>query len=236
MDDMSWWQELGFLCDLCGYLNKLNVTLQGTSRIVTEMRDVLAFQNKIRLFKAQLFRKFFQSFPTLELFCAEDDPSLNIEKYISYLDILSKEFKEKFSDLDALCDKFSVFVSPFSADPINNEYAAFATELIDLKSNSVLGKEERRLQIAEFWGLVAKTDKFPILCNFVAKLLSMLSTTYECEKSFSLMNLIKSSVRSRLSDSHLSSCLRIMSSQKLSPDISSLIKNKKRCQKSTQAD
>ena len=108
------------------------------------MRDnVLAFQNKMR-FKAQLSRKIFQSFPTLELFCAEDDPSLNLEKYISYLDTQSKEFKEKFSDLDAHCDKVSVFVSPFSADPINNEYAAFATELIDLQSNSVLEKEERR--------------------------------------------------------------------------------------------
>lgn len=47
LDDPSWWQDLGFITDLCQYLNQLNLSLQGRANIVTEMMDnVKAFKKK----------------------------------------------------------------------------------------------------------------------------------------------------------------------------------------------
>jgi len=194
---------------------------------------VTAFQKKFLLFKRQLSGKILDSFPTLKLFCTGTDEyqNLDLNRYISYLDTLLEEFKTRFSDLDSLCEDFSLFVSPYSADPSSSKFSAnLAAELIDLQCNSILEKEEKRVSIADFWAIVAKTKKFPLLCKFVAKILSIFTTTYLCETSFSLMKFIKSRHRCRLSDEHLSCTLRIMASEKLSPNISKIVERKKRCQ------
>jgi len=236
-NDNSWWQKLGFWADLCTHLNKLNVSLQGKVKVVTEMRDnISAFKKKLLLFKMQLSRRVFDSFPSLKLFCSEDEPCSDLSTFVGYLDTLSKEFSRRFMDLDTLCENFDIFTAPYRADPFNLKLGGnLATELIELQSNSTLEKDEKRLHITEFWTKVAQTKQFPELCMFVAKVLSMFTTTYVCETSFSLMKLIKSRFRTRLSDEHLAAALRIMSSQKLKPNLSRLIENRKRFQVSSSA-
>jgi len=49
------------------------------------------------------------------------------------------------------------------------------------------------------------------------------------------MKFVNSRYRCRLSDEHLSSALQIMTSEKLTPNITSIIEKKKRCQVSSQA-
>ncbi|KAG8227259.1 hypothetical protein J437_LFUL003992, partial [Ladona fulva] len=50
--------------------------------------------------------------------------------------------------------------------------------------------------------------RFPLLRSVVYKIKSCFGSTYLCESLFSTMNIIKSKNRSRLTDSHLDSCLR----------------------------
>jgi len=91
----------------------------------------------------QLSSKVLQSFSNLKLFCDEEQPSFDLKRFIDYLDTLLENFKVRFSDLNTLCDEFSLFVSPFSTDPFNAKPCEnLAIELIDLQSNSILKKEE----------------------------------------------------------------------------------------------
>uniref|UniRef100_A0A8D0KLQ8 HAT C-terminal dimerisation domain-containing protein n=1 Tax=Salvator merianae TaxID=96440 RepID=A0A8D0KLQ8_SALMN len=72
-------------------------------------------------------------------------------------------------------------------------------------------------------------DTTPQLCTQAAPMLSMFSSTYLCEQLFSSMKMNKTSHRSRLSDEHLHSILRISSAQSLTPN-SDEPASRKRCQ------
>ncbi|KAG7516011.1 general transcription factor II-I repeat domain-containing protein 2-like [Solea senegalensis] len=66
-------------------------------------------------------------------------------------------------------------------------------------------------------------DTMPELRTQVARNLSMFGSTYLCEQLFSLMKLNKTSHRSRLTDEHVNSILRISSAQSLTPNINELV-------------
>ena len=66
-------------------------------------------------------------------------------------------------------------------------------------------------------------DTMPQLRIQAAQTLSMFGSTYLCEQLFSLMNLNKTSHRSRLTAEHLHSILRISSAQSLTPNIDELV-------------
>ncbi|CAI6350830.1 unnamed protein product [Macrosiphum euphorbiae] len=65
--------------------------------------------------------------------------------------------------------------------------------------------------------------------RFASKIISMFSSTYQCEQLFPLMNSNKSPVRSRLTDTHLNAVLKVASSNNMSPEIEKLV-GEKRCQ------
>ncbi len=50
----------------------------------------------------------------------------------------------------------------------------------------------------------------------------MFGTTYVCEQFFSMMTINKTKLRSRLTDNHLNSTLRIATAQSFSPEIDEL--------------
>jgi len=57
----------------------------------------------------------------------------------------------------------------------------------------------------------------------------MFSSTYKCEQLFSIMNSKESPVRSRLTDTHLNTVLKVASSNNISLKIEKLVGEKK-CQ------
>jgi 17beta-estradiol 17-dehydrogenase/3beta-hydroxysteroid 3-dehydrogenase/mitotic-spindle organizing protein 1 len=63
--------------------------------------------------------------------------------------------------------------------------------------------------------------------RFACKIKSMFSSTYLCEQQFSLMNSNKSSIRSRLTNIHLNSVLKVASFNNISPEIEKLVKEKR---------
>ncbi|XP_045462479.1 general transcription factor II-I repeat domain-containing protein 2A-like [Harmonia axyridis] len=52
-------------------------------------------------------------------------------------------------------------------------------------------------------------DKYPNLRQIALQLTTMFGSTYLCESAFSEMKIIKSKYRNRLTDEHMSSCLRL---------------------------
>jgi len=62
-----------------------------------------------------------------------------------------------------------------------------------------------------------------------AEVLCMFGTTYLCEQVFSMVNINKTKLRSRLTHAHLNDILKVAAAQDLTPDIHTLAKAK-RCQ------
>ncbi|XP_060758524.1 general transcription factor II-I repeat domain-containing protein 2B-like [Neoarius graeffei] len=68
--------------------------------------------------------------------------------------------------------------------------------------------------------------EYPIIMAFASKILCMFGTTYLCEQAFSVMNINKSKLRSRLTHGHLNDIMKIATAQSLSPNVDKLVKSK----------
>lgn len=69
--------------------------------------------------------------------------------------------------------------------------------------------------------------EYPIITAFAGKILCMFGTTYLCEQAFSVMNINKSKLRSRLTHGHLNDVMKIATAQSLSPNVDKLVKSKR---------
>jgi hypothetical protein len=78
-------------------------------------------------------------------------------------------------------------------------------EMVDLQNVKVL---KNRSRDRHFWGLVSK-EKYPLLTACALIVSAYFGSTYLCEMAFSQMKIIKSKYRKRLTDRHLTDCLRL---------------------------
>ncbi|XP_060797901.1 general transcription factor II-I repeat domain-containing protein 2B-like [Neoarius graeffei] len=69
--------------------------------------------------------------------------------------------------------------------------------------------------------------EYPIITAFAGKILCMFGTTYLCEQAFSVTNINKSKLRSRLTHGHLNDVMKIVTAQSLSPNVDKLVKSKR---------
>ncbi|KAJ8366413.1 hypothetical protein AAFF_G00355670 [Aldrovandia affinis] len=67
--------------------------------------------------------------------------------------------------------------------------------------------------------------RFQEIRTFAKKMLSLFGSTYLCEKTFSVMNINKNRLRTRLSDSHLRDILRIKTTV-FEPDLAYLLQSR----------
>ncbi|XP_037774147.1 general transcription factor II-I repeat domain-containing protein 2B-like [Penaeus monodon] len=65
---------------------------------------------------------------------------------------------------------------------------------------------------------------YPNLTALAAKVLCMFGTTYLCEQVFSVMNINKTKLRSRLTHKHLNDILKLAATQDVMPNIDALVK------------
>ncbi len=118
-------------------------------------------------------------------------------------------------ELDVMED-IAAFVSnsflPIDTDEVAAKFQkAFALpggvdmEIVDLQNDIEL---KARSRDSDFWGLVSR-EKFPLLSACAVKVSAYFGSTYLCEMAFSQMKIIKSKHRSRLTDRHLTDCLRL---------------------------
>lgn len=229
LKDYDWLQDLAFMVDMTEHLNLLNTRLQGRNKLVTDMHEsIRAFEVKLKLFERQLAANNAAHFPTLK--SLQSTPEfrgiISREKYCNMISKLLNEFGERFADLKNLESDFSIFRNPFAANP-DETPEDIQLELIDLQCDSALKEKFSSVDIGTFYQYVG--PRYPRIKCLASKIMSMFGSTYVCEQLFSLMNLNKSGLRSRLTNEHLNSTLKVAIAQSLAPNIDELVQTK-RCQ------
>ncbi|XP_072239317.1 general transcription factor II-I repeat domain-containing protein 2-like [Leuresthes tenuis] len=226
--DEKWKCELAFLADITAHLNALNLQLQGRDRMITNMYDaVKAFQVKLLLWETQMQKCNLPHFPCCQVML--NQISTNVFPKTDFADKLSTlraEFARRFSDFEAQKKSFELLRNPFAVD-VETAQAEIQMELIELQCNGTLKAKYDTAGPAQF--IHSIPTSMPQLRLHAARTLCMFGSTYLCEKLFSVMKINKTAHRSRLTDEHLLSILRISTTQDFTPNLNELVA-KKRCQ------
>ncbi|XP_061671685.1 general transcription factor II-I repeat domain-containing protein 2B-like [Syngnathoides biaculeatus] len=97
-------------------------------------------------------------------------------------------------------------------------------ELIELQCDAEHRSRHQQLPLVNFYRQLDE-GRFQAIRTFAKKMLSLFGSTYMCEKTFSVMNINKSRMRTRLSDSHLRDVLRIKTTA-LEPDMDYILQSR----------
>lgn len=229
--DEKWKCELAFLSDITTHLNVLNLQLQGRDHLIIDMHDaVKAFQVKLRFWETQMHQCNLTHFPCCkEMLNQVSTMVFPKAHFAEKLTSLRAEFARHFRDFEAQTSNFELFRNPFAMD-VESAPLQLQMELIELQCNGTLKAKYDTVGPAQFTRFIP--EAMPQLRIHAARTLSMFGSTYLCEQLFSIMKINKTSHRSRLTDEHLQSILRISSTQNLTPNINKLVA-KKRCQQSS---
>ena len=222
---------MAFLSDITTHLNDLNLQLQGRDHLITDMHDAMkAFKVKMRLWETQMHQCNLSHFSCCQAMLNQVNAMVfRNAHFAEKLSLLRAEFARRFSDFEAQKSNFELFRNPFAIDvetaPVNLQM-----ELIELQCNGTLKAKYDTVGPAQFTRFIP--EKMPQLRLHAARTLSMFGSTYLCEQLFSVMKINKTSHRSRLTDEHLQSIMRISMTQNITPNINELVA-KKRCQTSS---
>ncbi|XP_076864060.1 general transcription factor II-I repeat domain-containing protein 2A [Brachyhypopomus gauderio] len=222
-----WLADLAFLVDLTGQLNTLNKSLQGKDALVSQMyAHMKSFAVKLRLFEKQIRDRNTAHFPALgEIISHFPNANIpeNMDKYVTVLTSLIKEFNKRFQDFAAIEKDIQVFSSPFSVD-VEGVQGEVQLELIEMQCDDTLRSRHQMLPLPEFYSSLERS-RFPLMRRHAKRMISLFGSTYICEQTFSLMTLNKNRLRSRITDSHLCDVLRI-STTRLKPDLTAILQSK----------
>lgn len=220
---------LAFLVDITKHLNTLNLKLQGETNIIMQMSDITAFKMRLTLWEKQLLLKSLDHFPSLKTLNSVDCDALH--ECVEFINKLKREFDRRFKELKEMKPQLDVFSNPFAVD-VSDVPSSIQIELIDITCDSALKQKFSDVGVPQFYTYVDPV-KYPNIICLVKKVLCMFGSTYVCERFFSTLKLNKTYLRSRLTDEHLKSSLRLATTRTIMPEISELVKEKW-CQKSSQ--
>jgi 17beta-estradiol 17-dehydrogenase/3beta-hydroxysteroid 3-dehydrogenase/mitotic-spindle organizing protein 1 len=112
-------------------------------------------------------------------------------------------FLQRFGDFRKIETCLATVRDPFSIG-IDSVLTELQLEIIGLQCDTDLRELHRREDISKFYNAL-NSDKFDQLKDYARKMFVVFGSTYICEQTFSIMNLNKKSLRSNISDAHLSS-------------------------------
>ena len=186
---------------------------------------VKSFKVKLRLWIKQLGKGNLAHFSTLKSLGKVEAECL--KEYTNLLSNLLQQFDVRFADFEALEPQFRLFSMPFAVE-IDTVAEELQMELMELQCDTVLKQKYAEVEIPEFYTFLSR-ERFPKLLSAAARIIAMFGSTYTCEQFFSSMKVNKTVLRSRLTDEHLQATLRLVSADKLKPNIEVLV-DEKRCQ------
>ncbi|GBM40853.1 General transcription factor II-I repeat domain-containing protein 2 [Araneus ventricosus] len=222
LEHTEWLSDFAFFTDLLCHMYNLNVKMQGKNQFFDDIwAHLKAFKLKLNLFAGQLAKNDLSHFSRLNSM-----PSVNEEKLKNYEDGLKKlhfEFERRFLDFSAIQTELDIFTMPFN---VNCEAVRsdLQFELIEMQSNNQLKQSFLNMPKLVFYKSLSKVS-FLNLISHAQKISAMFASSYICEQVFSTMNLRKNYFRSRLTDEHLASFLRISTSH-FEPQYKELLKRK----------
>lgn len=229
LGDETWLADLAFMVDTTGYLAEFTVKLQGKNQIITDQVDHFHwFLNLMQLFQKQLSKGNYVHFPTLGscALCANDNDIG--KRYASLLSRLVDEFECRFSDFRRCKLRLKMFSTPFGVE-VDEAPEEYQLELVDIQSCSSFKEAFGRSDLITFYQEhIIRGNRYPNLVKNAKQIACLFGSTYMCEQFFSVMKNIKTSKRTRLTDDHLASALRVATAT-IRPDIRRIVRGK-RCQ------
>lgn len=226
MSDDTWRADLYFLTDITSHLNQLNTAMQGNTKLVSQLFELInAFERKLQLFARQLRAGDLGHFPTCRQMAGDDDGDrFDFRGYAAQIELLQEDFAARFDDFRKNKPQYNLFSQPFTVD-VESLATGYQLEVIDLQSSSNLrAVHKESTDLMAFYKCLSKSQ-YPEIVENALKLVSVFGSSYICEQAFSVMNLNKSKLRSSLTDEHLHAIMRVASSG-LSPDIKELAAKK----------
>lgn len=220
LNDLRWLLDLAFLSDITCKLNELNKELQGKNQtIVVLMSHIQGFMQKLNLWIAQIQKCNAKHFPQTTAELSRQQKALDFETakdYEANLAALKKEFQNRFSDFKSMEPFVTFIVHPFQQVDGEDISSKISTQFVCSESeleNEIIGLQndislKSECKEDNFWSLVSE-QKYPNIVKVASYVLSFFGSTYQCESAFSIMNIVKSKCRNKLTDSHLSDCVRL---------------------------
>ena len=98
-----------------------------------------------------------------------------------------------------------------------------------MQCDSIVMAKYDAVRVPDFYFYLPDQDSS--IKKFACYILALFGNTYRCEQLFLFMKLIKGSQRTKLTDGHLTSLIRIVTVKSFLPDIDKLV-DQKRCQTS----
>ena len=162
--------------------------MQGKQQLVSHLNDqVNSFRQKLQLFCHELNERCFDDFSALKDRVAEPGNRVDEDFYVDKLDVMIKNFEQRFEELDLDKAKHEnlLFINPFAVDPGKMDFGV--QELIDFQNSAVLKACYEKLSViatgqdlVDFWKAVPVTA-FPELWSFSAKFIFRFGMTYWCK-------------------------------------------------------
>lgn len=132
-EDLDSLCELALITDVTSHLNILNLKLQKTDQIISQLvSHVDSFRRKLLLFKNQLENNILYFFPSCQILFKEHGTNCNFKSQIYIIDSLIKQFDTRFSDFETLKNDLILFENPLTAQ-IEKQSLEFQEELCDLQ-------------------------------------------------------------------------------------------------------
>lgn len=203
LKDKNFVSDLAFLCDLTEIINEYNLTLQGRNKTIFHLTECShRFERKIKIILSQLRNNDTSNLPRTFEILAEYRNDEKIAQYTEIVASLVQNFADRFEDFKSLKTMIDIHNDPLTEKNVDN--LELAAELEIMKNDINLPLDTGK----SFWKKINK-EKYPVIKKEILKLYSMFGSTYDCEAAFSILKLIKSKYRNKLTDEHLCDLLRI---------------------------
>ncbi len=175
----------------------------------------------LALLVGQVQKQDFTHLPVTQSLSAEKPVApFPAEKSVEGLEMLKAEFDVRFHELHVHAKEIRLFQNPFAAD-IDGALPCYLFELTELQNCDVLKDAFKPIK---FYAALPK-ETYPNIKRHAMKMSTLFGSTYVCEQTFSFMKLMKTPMRSRLTDENLHQSLRLAVTG-LEPDIGHLTTQK----------
>lgn len=163
VEDLDSLCELAFVTDMTNHLNTLNLKLQKTNQIISQLvSHVDSFRRKLQLFKNHLENNILHFFPSCQILFEEYGTNCNFTKQICIVDSLINQFNTRFTDFEALRKDLILFENPLTVQ-IEEQSLEFQAELCGLQCDLTL---KTRLEKGIEFFKILDISCYPRLKNF----------------------------------------------------------------------
>ncbi|CAL9694137.1 unnamed protein product [Knipowitschia caucasica] len=197
--DFEWLCKLAYLADIFGYLNGLNLSLQGKTVTVFQVQNKIdATIKKFEMWDRRVGQNNFESLDSLSDLLGSEESEIprSVASAVSaHLQALGTQLRKYFPAQDNMNNWIE---NPFviQAQDAAGLSSREQDSLVELSCDSSLKLEFTQTHLVRFWIRVFK--EYPHLADKAIRFLMPFSTTYLCETGFSSLVALKTKYRNRL--------------------------------------